>query len=203
MLARSWGSADGAPRKVATREYSSLYWTRPRRHNPARPRYPNEFMTRPLRGSVAVGELNRLHHQQNGTDNQIAPEREHAQLCPRAPPDGFEQCQRRHAPRPRIYAVEHFGHRQHRGIGALSARYPPQACTDQHRENRDTHRQITRDLHHIQIREERGGHQNAGKEQQHADDEPGDNVEPRLIDPRTQYRLVIAQQQQEHTRAGQ
>lgn len=53
------GSADSAPRKVATREYSSLYWTRPRRHNPARP--PRYALAVARAGQPLQGDVRALH----------------------------------------------------------------------------------------------------------------------------------------------
>src|SRR5664279_2505342 len=63
--------------------------------------------------------------------------------------------------------------------------------------------EVGRDGGGVQVREQGGGHQDAGQQQQDGDDEPGEQVQPAGVHPRPEDLRVVAQQQQEDTRAGQ
>ena len=63
--------------------------------------------------------------------------------------------------------------------------------------------QATGDRDDVDVGEQGGGHQDPRQQQQGADDQPGDPVEPGPIDPGPQHFPVVARQQQEHAGAGQ
>ena len=59
------------------------------------------------------------------------------------------------------------------------------------------------DRHDVDAREQSRRHENPGEQEQDADDEPGEEIQPPWVDPRAQDLAVVAQKQPEDARAGQ